>query len=89
MTQDERLWVICGELIRDIEEYVDELRNDKLHSNWEEWTLRMDEISDSLRALNDNIGKLEDASKQRMLDLKFKDIYPERDDPSTYFSLVP
>ena len=88
MTQDERIAVIIGEIILDIEEYIDELLHDKQHDNWEQWTLRMDEISDDLRALNDNIGKLEDASKQRMLDKKLKDIDPERDYPSRMSALM-
>lgn len=88
MKQDERIAIICAELLVDIAEYVDELLHDRLHDNWEQWTLRMDEISDELRALNDNIGKLEDASKQRMLDKKLKEIDPERDYPSRVSALM-
>lgn len=88
MTQDERIAVIIGEIILDIEEYIDELLHDRLHDCWEQWTLRMDEISDDLRALNDNIGKLEDSSKQRMLDKKLKEIDPEREYPSRVTALM-
>lgn len=88
MKQDERIAIKCGELLLDIEAYVDELLYDRLHDNWEQWTLRMDEISDELRALNDNIGKLEDKSKKRMLDKKLKEIDPERDYPSRVIALM-
>lgn len=88
MKQDERIAVIIREKLLDIDEYINELLNDRLHENWEQWTLRMDVISDDLRALNDNIGKLEDASKQRMLDKKLKDIDPEIDYPSRVSALM-
>lgn len=88
MTQDERIAVCIQEQLRAIMEYVDALLNDRLHDCWEQWTLRMDEISDELRALNDNIGKLEDASKHRMLDKKLKEIDPERDYPSRVSALM-
>lgn len=88
MTQDERIAVCIQEQLRAIMEYVDALLNDRLHDCWELWTLRMDEISDELRALNDNIGKLEDASKQRMLDKKLKEIDPERDYPNRVTALM-
>lgn len=88
MKQDKRIAASIREQLRSIMEYVDELLNDRLHDCWEQWTLRMDEISDELRALNDNIGKLEDASKHRMLDKKLKEIDPERDYPSRVSALM-
>lgn len=88
MKQDKRIAASIREQLRSIMEYVDELLNDRLHDCCELWTLRMDEISDELRALNDNIGKLEDASKQRMLGKKLKEIDPERDYPSRVTALM-
>lgn len=88
MTQDGRLAIRCGELLLDIEAYIDELLYDRLHDRWEEWTLRMDVIADDLRALNDNIGQLEDSSKQRMLEKKLKEIDPKRDNLSRAKALM-
>lgn len=79
MTQDGQLAIRCGELLLDIEAYIGELLYDRLHDRWEEWTSRMDVIADDLRELNDNIGKLEDSSKQRMLENKLKEMQQPQD----------
>lgn len=84
MTQDERLVIICGEMLSDILTYIDELLYDRLHDRWEEWTSRMDNIAEELNELTGIIGQLEKSSKLRMLDKKFnayyKEIHPEIQD---------
>lgn len=76
MTQDERLAIICGEMLLDIQTYIDELLYDRLHDRWEEWTSRMDNIVEELNELTGIIGQLEESSKLRMLDKKLEEISP-------------
>lgn len=60
------------EILKDVDQYVDELANDKWHDQWELWTARMDTVNDELHELLDIIAEFETRSKIRMLGKTYK-----------------
>lgn len=58
---------MSGDILKDVALYIDELKEDKWHDRWEQWTARMDTVNDELHDLLDIIAELETQSKMRML----------------------
>ena len=86
--QEKTLTTRLSNIIGDVTTYVAHLIADTYHDRWEEWTERMDDVTDEVNELNYIIGQLEEASKQRMLDKKLEEIDPERDYPSRVSALM-
>lgn len=57
----------AADIMEDVSNYIAELVADGYHDRWEQWTAKIDTVSDELRELADIIADLERTSKQRLL----------------------